>query len=80
MSRVVRTRGFVRFAYLGAGLLMCLGTIESFVQPGPVSPFLYAVAAALIIGGAVFVSSWLIEGVVARRPKKDYIWSTPTPA
>jgi len=58
-----RTWGFLRYTYLGAGILTAAAAISSFISPGAVSPYLYAAAAVLVIGVALLATDSFFDRV-----------------
>jgi hypothetical protein len=58
-----RTWGLVRRVYFGAGLLLVVGAVLSFVDPNGFSPWLASLVAALVLGTAVLASDELLAYV-----------------
>ena len=56
MAIPTKTWGIVRRIYFGAGVLLAIGAISSIVWPGPVSPYLYALSAVLVLAVALGAS------------------------
>jgi cytochrome c oxidase assembly factor CtaG len=63
MKQQPKTWSTVRRIYFCAGVLVAIGAASSFVLPGPVSPYLYTVAALLVLGVAIWASDEFFERV-----------------
>ena len=63
MTAQRRTWGVVRCVYFAAGVLVAIAAVTSFISPDSVSPYLYAVAAILVLAVAVLGSDEWLERV-----------------
>ena len=55
--------GLVRRVYFVAGALLAIGAATSFFSQGSVSPYLYVLAAILVLGVALLASDELLQRV-----------------